>query len=270
MKMKLNLNQNSTTISSPFMALFSSIIDFKGKLKAQEVTSETESQSSMGEKPVQENNQSPKKFKLNFNKINLNFFKKINFEKLNSYKVKVKKHPKISFAILALILVGGLILFRMQGKSQGAQASSNSQDSFAVQKQVTINKQFNIPIRTAKGEDSGDKLKITLTTIDNTNKILIQGQPATARDGKSFLILNLEVENSTKNQLTVRPVDLIRMVDSQNKSFAPDIHNNDVTVEAISIKKTRAGYVIDNAQKNFKFLIGEVSGKKETVEVNLN
>lgn len=221
------------------------------------------------EKSTEDKISPSKKFNFQFKKVNFSFFKKLKLEKVKGIKTPFTKHPKIALVVLALLLVGGFLVFRFQGKTQNVSLSASS-SNFAPTKEIVINRQFNIPIRTAKGEASGDTLKITLTSAENTNKILIQGQPATARDGKSFLILNLEVENSTKNQLTVRPVDLIRMVDANNKSYAPDIHNNDVAVEPISIKKTRAGYVIDDSQKHFKFLIGEVSGNKETIEVNLN
>jgi hypothetical protein len=222
------------------------------------------------EKPAEDKTPLFKKFKFQFKKPNFSLFKKLRPDKVKEIKAKVWKHPKIALAVLAVILVGTFLVIRFQGKTQNVSLGASSLGNFSPSKEVTINKQFNVPIRTNKGDESGDNLKITLTTVENTNKILIQGQPATARDGKSFLILNLEVENSTKNQLTVRPVDLIRMIDTAGKSYAPDIHNNDVTVEAISIKKTRAGYVIDNNQKHFKFLIGEVTGKKEAIEVDLN
>lgn len=222
------------------------------------------------EKSTEDKTSPSKKFNFQFKKVNFSFFKKFKLEKIKGLKAPFTKHPKIALAVLAVLIVGGFLVFKFQGRGQNVSISASSGNNFAPTKEIVINRQFNIPIRTTKGEASGDTLKITLTTAENTNKILIQGQPATARDGKSFLILNLEVENSTKNQLTVRPVDLIRMIDADNKSYAPDIHNNDVAVEPISIKKTRAGYVIDDSQKHFKFLIGEVSGNKETIEVNLN
>ncbi len=267
--MKLQLNLDTAAISTPFSEMLSTIVDYKNKVKDFISEPEPETRESL-EEPKQGKSDPFKKLKTQLSKINFSFIKKVKFEKVKDVKDPFKKHPKIVLAVVAILLISGFFLLKSQGKTQSAQASTNPQGNFTPTQQVTINKQFDIPIRTAKGDESGDMLKVTLSTVDNTNKILIQGQPATARDSKSFLILNLEVENSTKNQLTVRPVDLIRMIDANNKSFAPDIHNNDVTVEAISIKKTRAGYVVDNSQKHFKFIIGEVSGKKETVEVNLN
>ena len=78
------------------------------------------------------------------------------------------------------------------------------------------------------------------------------------------------MENSTSNQLTVRPVDFIRLTDSEGRTFAPDVHNNDVVVEPISIKKTRVGFVVDENQKEFKFLVGEINGPKKEVIVRFN
>ncbi len=147
---------------------------------------------------------------------------------------------------------------------QVAQANSNPSNA-----QVILNKQFSLPIYGEKGEKTDKALKITAVNIELTDKILVNGKPATAKEGKDFLIINIEIENSTKDKLNVRPVDFFRLVESQNKSYAADIHNDVVKAEPLSVKKTRIGWVVDKNQHKFKFLIGEISGAKETVEVNI-
>ncbi|OGD93958.1 hypothetical protein A3C33_04735 [Candidatus Curtissbacteria bacterium RIFCSPHIGHO2_02_FULL_42_58] len=215
-------------------------------------------------------------------KVRQNSFKMVDFKSLNPFKnASVDKLTSIlkkattlakKRALLLVLVIAALSLFaivRVKGTPQNPLTIAGSQTDFSPQTQISVNRKFEIPIRNAKGADTGDKLAVTLTTIDSSKKILIQGKPATARDTKAFLILNLEIENSITNQLTVRPVDFIRLVDEQNRSFAPDVHNNEVTVEPVSIKKTRVGFVVDEEKKNFKFFFGEISGEKQTIEISI-
>jgi len=182
--------------------------------------------------------------------------------------ISTRKKKQITITIiLALTLTGVIFLFKVLGSNTGSLVGKSSVTNFSPGTQSTINRKFEIPIRDAKGVVTGSNLGITISTVDRSKRILIQGKPATARDTKSFLILNLEVNNSTTNQLTIRPVDFIRLVDSQENSFAPDVHNNEVIAEPVSIKRTRVGFVIDEDQNSFKFLVGELKGNKETVEV---
>lgn len=197
-----------------------------------------------------------------------NPFKDFNprFGQIKKIISRLGKRNLLILAIVILAVAGVLILKNFRTTPQSL-IRSTSQTDFSPQNQATLNRKFEIPIRSASGKETGDKLAITFTTVDQAKRILIQGKPATARDTKAFLILNLEIDNSTTNQLTVRPVDFIRLVDSKDRSYAPDVHNNEVVAEPVSIKKTRVGFVVDENQENFKFLIGELNGNKEAVEV---
>ena len=182
----------------------------------------------------------------------------------------IRSHAKLSITLATITILAIFFGTKILNKNPLTQnLGVSSQTDFSPAKQTAIGKRLEIPIRTAKGVETADKLIITSTTVDRANRILIQGKPATARDTKAFLIINLEIENSTVNQLTVRPVDFIRLQDDAGRNFAPDVHNDDVTVEPVSIKKTRVGFVVDESQNTFKFLFGELNGTKEVVEVNI-
>lgn len=198
-----------------------------------------------------------------------NPFKNFKFKQIDIKKFSGILRYKyiIAIAIFALLIFGFIIL--KLSKIGSSSIISSSGTNFSPQAQATVNRKFEVPIRSADGAETGTKLGITLTTAEKSTKILIQGKPATARDTKTFLIMNLEINNSTNNQLTVRPVDFIRLIDNEGRSYAPDVHNNEVITEPLSIKKTRIGFVVDQIQKNFKFNVGELKGTKETVEVNL-
>jgi hypothetical protein len=190
-------------------------------------------------------------------------------EKIKNLLAIFKNRLVITVLILAAVL--SLAFFTLKGKlsTQSVPVLNSGQTNFSPQNQIAVNRKFEIPIRSSSGTVTGEKLSINLSTIDKSNKILIQGKPATARAGKTFVILNLEIDNSTKNQLTVRPVDFIRLQDSEGRSFASDVHNEAVKAEAVSTKRTRVGFVVDENQKSFKFLIGEITGEKQTIEVSI-
>lgn len=193
-------------------------------------------------------------------------------EKFSSFSSKFKKGPKIGIAVaVVLLLVVGVIFVstRNGGATSVVSGIKDSGTDYSPDSTVAINKTIEIPIRNQDGSDTGDKLKISFSNVEKAKRVLIKSQGATARDGKAFLILNMEIENKTTNQLTVRPVDFIRLLESDERSFAPDVHNDDIEVEAISIKKTRVGYIVDDAQSSFKFAIGELSGNKDIIEVQL-
>lgn len=195
-----------------------------------------------------------------------NLFKNFPREKV---KALFKNRRLVISLLVVLFLTGAFIIARNKLASVKSPVfDNNSQTNFAPQSSVFLNKKIEIPIRSSSGAATGEKLVVNLTTIDRAKKILIQGKPATARDGKMFIILNLEIDNVTRNQLTVRPVDFIRFV-NEGKSFAPDVHNDAVKVEPVSIKRTRVGFVTDESQKDYKFLIGEISGDKQTIEVTI-
>ena len=134
---------------------------------------------------------------------------------------------------------------------------------------LAVNREFSFPIYDKDAKKTANSLKISLTEVERTDKILVNGQQASARDGKDFLVMYMEINNPTNDKLNVRPVDFFRMVDDAGNSYAADVHNDPVKAEPISIKKTRIGYVVDESQSNFKFLVGEINGEKQNIEINI-
>lgn len=170
----------------------------------------------------------------------------------------------LALAIILIILVAAVVIAAL---SFFGVRKYDVLPQTSVYKSVEIGKSFAFPIRNGNGEATKGDLKMTMTTVEKTNRILIKGTPATSRDGKIFLIVNLELDNPTQNKLGLAPVELIRLVDSSGKKFAPDVHNDKVTIEAISIKKTRVGFVVDENATGLKLQVGEVGGTKELFDL---
>lgn len=191
-----------------------------------------------------------------------NPFKKIDFEKILK-KIKNTLSPKILIISAAVVVVVlGAWYFTKNSKADSETVSLSPTAS------GNLNKQVAFPIRDKDGKDTGNKLTVTFTSLERTDKILYSGKPLSAKPGKDFVVSNIEIENTTKDRLTVRPVDFIRL-DAGGKNYAPDIQINALKVEPLSVKKTRTIFIVNEEPKTLKFLIGEISGNRETVEVTL-
>ena len=186
--------------------------------------------------------------------------------KTNTFKKLLKKvsgKKLLIPAIVAALLVALVAVLYISGNRPSQLVQRQ-----VAQQSVSIAKSIEFPIRGQDGKAIDDKLKMSLTTADKTKQILIKGQPATARSGKTFLIINLELDNPTQNKLALTPVELIRLVDATGKKFAPDVHNDKVSIEPLSTKRTRVGFVIDETATSFNLQIGEVSGRKDSIAIN--
>ena len=178
----------------------------------------------------------------------------------------IKSHKIASAGVSVVIL---LIVFVTVTKVTGnnPQAVVGGVTANSDQKIISVNRKFEVPIKTKDGTETGEKLGITITNVEKTPNILIQNKPAKTKEGKTFLVINIEIQNDTKKQLNVRPVDMVRLIGEDGRNYAPDVHNNEVPAEPVSLKKTRVGYVVDEGQNKFKLLIGEVRATQETIEI---
>lgn len=178
----------------------------------------------------------------------------------------ILQYKKVLILILIILAVGfGIYKLR---QASGTQSQFNKIVQNNGNPSIGINKEFNFPIYN-NGKKTDKNLKLVLTTVERSDKILINGKPASAKAGRDFIILNLEITNPTQDKLNIRPVDFFRLKDDQGQQFAADVHNDPVKAEPISIRKTRVGYIVDESRKSFKFLVGEINGDKQEIEINI-
>lgn len=221
------------------------------------------------EGPEEENTNPSRKFKFHFNSVNFGLLKKLKLEKIKAIGAPFKKQPKIALLVLAFVLVVVFAVFKVaQPNGAVSNGIGNITSSTNSSAKIDVNRRFEVPIKNKDGSETGEKLGITITTIEKTNEILIKNSPAKTKNGKIFLVLSMEIQNDTKKQLTVKPVDMVRLIGDDGRSYAPDVHNNEVSAEPVSLRKTRVGYVVDGSKNSFKLLVGEVRGQQEPIEVS--
>lgn len=174
----------------------------------------------------------------------------------------------IAVFLIVLALTGIITLNNMVRKN-----TANSQTPKAIT--ASVNRSFDFPAVITinnRVQPSRDKVKLKVANVEKTNQVIVQDQVFTARNSKKFLIVNLELRNDTKGPLNIVPGDLIRLAITGNEDtkFAPDLHNNTVSIAAISTKIDRVGFVIPEDAKSFKLYIGEIDGTKEEIAINLS
>lgn len=177
-------------------------------------------------------------------------------------KILTAKNIGIAVAALVIVVVG----FKLVGGNKQSDLNSGilTQSSFAA-----LNKKLLFPIKNQKGESTGSDLVVNATTVERTDKLLYNGRPLIARQSKDFIVVNMEIENSTKDRLTVRAVDFIRLVDENGKNYSADVQTEAVKVEPLSVKKTRTIFIIDESRKNLVFLLGDINSNREKVEITI-
>lgn len=203
---------------------------------------------------------------------NLNLYKLRNLLKINRGTSSIKSVSKLITKhklIVITIVIATLLVIAATRNQNISQVSSNiTNQNSENASSVVINKEYRFPIYSSDGKTESS-LKMVVTSAVRNDKIVVNGKSSQAAEGKDFLVLNMEITNSTNNKLNVRPVDFFRLVGQEGQLFAADVYNDPVKVEPISIKKTRVAYVVFESQENFKFQIGEIKGEKQEVEINI-
>lgn len=176
--------------------------------------------------------------------------------------------------LIGIILIIGGVIFFLSNRSQSPQSSPTStQEVNALQEpiqSVMIGKSYDIPLTDSAGAELAN-LKYEIESAETRKDILVKGSKATAIDGRVFLILNLKITNQSEKGVNVNTRNYIRLSsDAQRQEWlAPDIHNDPVEVQAISTKKTRVGFPINEADKNLVIQFGEIDGDKDQIDLNL-
>lgn len=133
-----------------------------------------------------------------------------------------------------------------------------------------IAQMFSFPLRDEEGEELTN-FTVELVSAEKRDEILVKGQKATAVVGRTFLILNLKITNNFDSGFSIDTKDYFRLAvnGNTNEWQAPDIHNDPVTVQAISTKMTRIGFPISDSDTQLILRVGEIGGAKQDLPLDL-
>jgi hypothetical protein len=192
---------------------------------------------------------------------------------INKKTKKILSSPIFLPAIIVSLLVIALGFFIINRTKSQPQATLGAQDEktsiLEPQSSQTINKTFTFPLKDSAGKQvSSFKYEIQDTQL--RDEIIIKGQKATAVQGRTFLVMNLKITNDYNKSIQINSRDFIRLiVDNSAEKLAPDIHNDPVEIQAISTKYTRLALPINDTVNNLTLQVGEITGNKEYINLNL-
>lgn len=180
-----------------------------------------------------------------------------------------KKRKKI--IPVALLVIGLGVIIVIAGRTLSASTTQKGTQTAVKGPLATlqINKEMSFPLLDAKGVEL-TRIKYTIENAELRDEIIVQGRRATAVQGRVFLIVNIKIDNSYDKSLSINSRDYLRLAVNGNNEqlFAADIHNDPVSVQAISTKRTRLGFPINTSDTNLVLKVGEIKGEKEDINLN--
>jgi hypothetical protein len=180
------------------------------------------------------------------------------FAGLFSFVKKIFTKPRRLF--LTLITLGVLV---------GLYFIFVAEDNDAARANLPLAHNYEVVAKTKDGKNTNGKLPIEVTGAQKAEWVLVQGQRVTARNNKEFLVLNMEISNNYNVALYTYPVDSFRLIDSDNKKFAPTAHQGNVEIRPQSTKTSNVGFIVPKGTDRFKVEVGELNGEKTVLEFTL-
>jgi hypothetical protein len=172
---------------------------------------------------------------------------------------------------IALVILGGFFWVRNFTSGFGGNASkSNNAQVAGATKEQDINKPFSFSIKDEKGAEVS-KLSFTVENSEVRDQIIIKGRRATAPSDKTFLVINLKIQNDFNKNIQISTRDYIRLLRNNNDKelLAPEVHNDPVDVQATSTKYTRVAFVVNKSDKDLKLRVGELDKEKTVIDLKL-
>lgn len=196
---------------------------------------------------------------------------------VKKFQRNFKKSP-LPFIIVVVILVVLIIIGINSTMKKSSANAAPASSTMAAQKTSapkplateTLNKTFQFPLKDTTGKVVSN-IQYEIQNVEMDNQVIIKGQEATAIQGKTFLVLNLQITNNYDKAVQLNTRDYIRLIvngDSTEK-LAATIHNDPVDVEPISTTFTRLGFPIDTNAKSLALEVGEIDGTKQIIPLTI-
>lgn len=205
-----------------------------------------------------------------FRKPSISIFSK--YSLFSKYSFSKKRLIILGLIILFIVILS--FLFKASTNSSNFSKPQSLDQRFSLpsaKASVTVNKEFSFPLKDGKGVEVSS-LKYAIENAELRDQIIVKGQKASAIKGRTFLIINIKIVNDYEKSIEINTKDYVRLsVNGNDKELlAPDIHNDPVTIQAISTKYSRVGFPINDTDRNLRLKVGEINGEKQTIDLNLN
>lgn len=183
-------------------------------------------------------------------------------------KNKTTRFAIIIVIVLVVVLFGVKKIFDAKAQPQLLGTTSQPQSEQPKGNGV-IGREFTFPL--IKDAKNPKQFKFYVDRAELRDEIVVKGQKATAVKGRDFLIVTIKITNEHDQAFKINTKDFVRLSVNGNTAewLAPDIHNDPVEVQAISTKLTRVGFPVNENVTDFALQVGEITGNKEVITLNL-
>lgn len=166
---------------------------------------------------------------------------------------------------LIVLVIGGVLVFKPRNKTPQTKALSSGS---TVKSKATakIDRSFEFDALNAKNNKK--TIKFLLVNAEIKDEIQVKGKSRKSAVNKDYLLIRIELDNSSTEKLAFISSDFLRL-EKNGKLYAPDFHNGRVISEPLSVKNDVVAFVVDAGTKKVSFLVGDLSGEKEKIEINL-
>ena len=180
--------------------------------------------------------------------------------------LKRRKVKKAIFYAVILLILGGIayLVFKPEGERSSAQTVSSGKE-VKPKASASVNRDFEFMAVNAKKEEL--PIGFTITNIERKDSIKLKGEAIRPSDGHDFLLVRVELTNDHPQRVAIATADRVRIEGEEGKLFAPDYHNGNVVIDPISVRKDVLAFIVDAGDKSFSFLVGELTGDKQRIEI---
>lgn len=192
------------------------------------------------------------------------------FRNIRNTRINKNDFKKYALPVAGLLIVGFLVISFLRNNSSSTAANNDITQLPPSIAKTNLGNSFDFPIRDSEGNEVS-LYKITVENASLEKEIVVKGKRNKAIAGRVFLILNLKIQNQFGRPIDIHTRDYFRVVVNGNEEerLAPEIHNDPVTVQAISTKLTRVGFTLYETDQNITLYVGEINGEKQRIDINL-
>lgn len=182
---------------------------------------------------------------------------------MNNQEKQLKFFKISSLLLLVLLVVVSSFFWTKIKKISAKSPSVNLSQKAKPVLETKIDQAFDFSVK--KG--TKDKFNIKIDKANIVKLVTAKKNPIVPKEGEVFLLIYLQIEDNLTFGLSVNSQNYFRLVDANDKKFAPDFYNTAVQVAAISVKGDQIGFIVKEGQKDFKLQVGEIDGEKQFIDI---